>query len=647
MNDSPLFTLNPSLLTASAFLLAALLIPPTQAQEAPPVPSWAADAVWYQLFPERFRNGDPTNDPTFASLDFGQDLTTEEAWAVTPWTGDWYVQADWEQDISTFYDPAVFMRRYGGDLQGVIDHLDYLDSLGVNALYFNPVFHAPSLHKYDGASFHHIDPYFGPDPEGDLALMAEETADPATWSWTAADSLFLQMLGEAHARGIRVVIDGVFNHTGTRFYGFEDLVANQEASRYADWYEVTAFDNPDTPENEYDYNGWWGYKGLPVLRDSLNAEGEPVTLSAGPRQYVFDITRRWMDPNGDGDPSDGIDGWRLDVADEVPTGFWAEWNDLVFELNPEAYTVAETWHDAVDFLRASRFSAAMNYHAFAMPVEDWLMDGRIGPETFAEQLVGRRAPYSDARAFAMQNLIDSHDTERVASGIVNRALPIDFDQQPSPRYREAYDVRAPTEAERDIQRMIAVMQVVYVGAPMFYYGTEAGMWGADDPDDRKPMVWPDLTFADECTDPRGLERDCDPIAFDAELFAFYQDVIALRHEHAALRRGDFTVLAADSTSNTLVFQRLLPSEDGEEELVVAFNRSDARQKIELPDLRRSEVHPLVPIFASRGDLAAIPSLTITMTDAMAGTGTSGLSFALDVPARTAVVYRRLTDEDYD
>ncbi|MEL7361982.1 MAG: alpha-amylase family glycosyl hydrolase, partial [Bacteroidota bacterium] len=320
-------------------------------------------------------------------------------------------------------------------------------------------------------------------------------------------------------------------------------------------------------------------------------------------------------------------------------------NDLVFEINPEAYTVAETWHDAVDFLRASRFSAAMNYHAFAMPVEDWLIDGRIGPVTFAAQLVERLLPYSKERGYAMQNLIDSHDTERVASGIVNGHLPIDFDQQPSPRHRDNYEVRAPNEVERDIQRMIAVMQVAYVGAPMFYYGTEAGMWGADDPDDRKPMVWPDLTFADECTDPRGLERTCDPIAFDADLFTFYQSAIALRHRHAALRHGGFSVLHADSTANTLAFQRLhTTAVDGEEdtqELVIAFNRSNARQKIALPGLGDAEIHPLVPIFASRGDLTEIPSLTITLDE-------SGRppAFALDVPARTAVVYRRLSGEDY-
>ena len=133
-----------------------------------------------------------------------------EDWAVTPWTSDWYARTDWEREVSdNFYEPAVFFRRYGGDMQGVIDKLDYLQELGVTALYFNPVFYARSLHKYDGNTFHHIDPYFGPDPEGDFELMRQETSDPSTWQVTAADSLFFAMLDAAHARDLRVVIDGV------------------------------------------------------------------------------------------------------------------------------------------------------------------------------------------------------------------------------------------------------------------------------------------------------------------------------------------------------------------------------------------------------------------------------------------------------
>ena len=209
-------------------VLAALLAVATAAQPAPP--AWAQDAVWYQIFPERFANGDPANDPTRASLE-NPDAVGED-WAVTPWTADWYARAPWETARGPdFYDDGVFDRRLGGDLQGVIDRIPYLDSIGVTAVYFNPVFWAASLHKYDATSYHHIDPFFGPDPAGDVAMVADETADPNTWVWTSADRLFLDMVDAFHQRGIRVVIDGVFNHTGTRFWAFED-VRGEAMSRF-------------------------------------------------------------------------------------------------------------------------------------------------------------------------------------------------------------------------------------------------------------------------------------------------------------------------------------------------------------------------------------------------------------------------------
>jgi glycosidase len=312
-------------------------------------PAWASDAVWYQVFPERFANGDPSNDPTRESLDAD---TAPASWSITPWTSDWYARAPWERELGpSFYEDGVFLRRYGGDLQGIIDRLGHLDSLGVPALYLNPVFHAPSLHKYDAASMHHIDPHFGPDPAGDLARIARETEDPATWSWTAADSLFLRFLAEAHAREIRVVIDGVFNHTGTRFFAFEEWRRTHGASRYRDWYTALRQDDPATPADEFDWQGWWDYRGLPVFADTPGGED----LAAGPKAYVMAITRRWMDPNGDGDPSDGIDGWRLDVAEEVPAGFWRDWHALVRSINPEALTVAEVWSDPRDFMARAGF----------------------------------------------------------------------------------------------------------------------------------------------------------------------------------------------------------------------------------------------------------------------------------------------------
>ena len=511
--------------------------PPTQADTSPPVPDWVADAVFYQIFPERFANGDPTNDPTADSL----EGPVPKSWKISPWTGDWYARADWEQEIGpNFYENGVFHRRYGGDLQGVIDRLGYLENLGINAIYFNPVFYARSLHKYDGNSFHHVDPYFGPDPPGDLKLMASESSDPKSWHWTAADKLFLDLLRQAHARGIRVIIDGVFNHTGRDFFAFADLREKQAASQYKDWYIVESYDNPDTPQNEFRYRGWWGVDTLPEF---ANAKGGD-DLYSGPKQYIFDITSRWMDPDGNGDPSDGIDGWRLDVATEVPTGFWQDWHRQVRRINPDAYTVAEVWDDAKAFLAAGGFTATMNYYGFAFPAKGYLIDNVLTPSAAVLQLTGRRTAYAEPAQQALLNLIDSHDTDRLASMIVNagrrpyeQPARFDYDVGVSPRYFPNYDVRKPNAAQRRIERLVALLQMTYVGAPMIYYGTEAGMWGGDDPCDRMPMVWPDMKYDPQQADPLGRPRQADSVEFDTGLFNYYRAAIELRKQCPALRRG--------------------------------------------------------------------------------------------------------------
>lgn len=579
-----------------AFLLLTLAACDTSSSEADGTPNdqskiqnpqsaigWARDAVFYQIFPERFRNGDASNDPTRASIEFFEN--TPESWQVMPWTADWYERADWEKAIGDdFYEHGVFYRRYGGDLQGVIDKLDYLKTLGINTIYFNPVFYARSLHKYDGSSFHHIDPYFGPDPDGDLAMIAQENAlDPEDWTWTAADRLFLDLLGEAHQRGIRVIIDGVFNHTGLTFFAFKDIQENQQDSPYADWYVINTWDDPATPENEFDHEGWWGYKPLPVFADTEDG----TDLHPGPKQYVMDATARWMDPNGDGDPADGIDGWRLDVANEVPIAFWTEWNAYVREMNPAAYTVSEIWEDASRFIEVGGFSATMNYHGFAFPTKGFLIDNTITPSAFAEMLNERRAEYPDTVQYQLQNLIDSHDTDRLASMIVNAGkqeylapekFDYDWGERVSPRRTDQYDVAAPDDRARRIQRLVALFQMTYVGAPMIYYGDEAGMWGADDPDDRMPMVWSDLTYAAQEADPLGRTRNPDSVAFDPDLYDYYRRAIQLRHDHKALRHGTFEVLTADDERNTLVFARTL----GEEKVVVVLNRSDEAHSLRVP-----------------------------------------------------------------
>lgn len=561
------------------------------------VPRWAADAVWYQVFPERFANGDPGNDPTRDALESPRRVP--ESWAVTPWTGDWYARAEWEKEESDNFYGAVFDRRYGGDLQGVIDRLDYLADLGITAIYFNPVFAGASLHKYDGDSFHHIDPHFGPDPEGDRAAVQNETDDPATWTWTAADKLFVKLLDECHRRGVRVVIDGVFNHTGRGFFAFRDLRQKGDKSAYRDWYIVDSFDDPATPEDEFRYEGWWGTATLPLFADTASGDD----LAPGPKAYILAATRRWMDPDGDGDPSDGVDGWRLDVAEDVPAGFWRQWNDEVRRINPEALTVAEHWNDAARYLADTGFSGVMNYHGFAQPVKGFAIDGVLSPSEFASLLISRANEHGDAQRHALWNLIDSHDTERLASMIVNarRRLPysdpgrFDYDsgERGSVRQWREYEVRKPTYNERRLQRIVVVLQATCVGAPMIYYGDEAGMWGSDDPDNRKPMLWPQPHYDRESEHPFGMSRIEDSVAFDHGLVAFYQQAMSLRRLFPVLRRGALSIVGVDDAASVLVFQR---SEE-EQTVFVAVNRGEGpwSGEIDLPADKR-----LLEVFTASG-----------------------------------------------
>ncbi|MEM7786375.1 MAG: glycoside hydrolase family 13 protein [Bacteroidota bacterium] len=548
------------------------------AQPAPP--AWAADAVWYQIFPERFANGDPSNDPTRETLESPEAVGAD--WAVTPWTADWYRRAPWEEARGPdFYDDGVFDRRLGGDLQGILDRVPYLDSLGVTAVYLNPVFWAASLHKYDATSYHHIDPHFGPDPEGDKALIATETADPATWVWTSADRLFLDLIQAFHARGIRVVVDGVFNHTGTRFWAFEDVRRNQQASPYAGWYEVTAWDDPATEADEFDWTGWWGYKPLAVLANT--ADG--TDLHPEVKAHVFDATRRWMDPNGDGDPSDGIDGYRLDVAEQVPLGFWRDYYRFVKDINPDAYLVGEIWWEAwPDGMMDPRpwldgvFDGVMNYRWYKA-TRGFLGDAppRLSPSGYVAHLDSLEAGIDMAFRRGMMNLTSSHDAPRFWTSVYNNANKYKY--QVNPRDSDVYKLDKPDALARARQKLILAQQFTYYGAPQIWNGDEYGMWGADDPDNRKPIIWPDLTFDDETALPFGGTRPADTVAPDIDLWRHYQQLIALRNAHLDLfAYGDLDYILTDDERDILAYTRTL---DGALALVL-LNASDASHTVTLP-----------------------------------------------------------------
>jgi glycosidase len=536
-------------------------------------PAWAGEAVWYQIFPERFRNGDPSNDPTPESMtgawpQVGADSLRAAGWAPTPWTHDWYAQEAWAQALrpGDFYFGAQ-LRRYGGDLQGILDQLPYLDSFGVNALYLNPLNDSPSLHKYDARTYRHVDPHFGPDPEGDKAIIATEVpTDPATWRLTAADQLFLDMLAAAHARGIRVVLDFSWNHTGTQFWAFQDVLARGQDSPYADWYRIDAWDDPATPENEFAYSGWAGVRELPELRkvDQTGdpAEGVPYdgTLDPAVTAHILAVSRRWLDPDGDGDPSDGVDGFRLDVAEMVPLGFWRTYRAAVKAVNPDAILVGEIWWQRWPSLMMQPapylgdvFDSVMHYRPFE-PMRRLLdpTGPQLSPAAFGAHLDSLYAEVPASHRAALMSMSGSHDTPRLATTLQNAAVP--YKSEETPRNRPGYQIQRPSADTWRSVDLFRLLQVTLPGAPHVYYGDEVGLWGADDPDVRKPMLWPDLDYAPETATHTGT-RPPDPVGVDRDLLSFTRRALALRRAHTDLfARG---TLRWDSDGDLLRFERTL------------------------------------------------------------------------------------------
>jgi cyclomaltodextrinase len=545
------------------------------------VPEWAKDAIWYQVFPERFRNGDPSNDPTLDDIMGCWPHDSITPWHISPWTSDWYELQEWEKDTPYDMGGIITRRRYGGDIQGMLDKLDYITDLGVNAIYLNPVFWAPSLHKYDAIMYHHIDPNFGPDPEGDRVIIdGEDPLDPTTWKWTSADKLMLRFIEECHKRRIRVIFDGVFNHMGIRSFAFQDLLEHQQESPYRDWFTVTSW---DTDSTDFAYEGWFGVSDLPEIRED---EGGIVN---GPKKYIYDCTARWMMP--DGMARNGIDGWRLDVAFCVDHDFWKDWRMLVKAINREAYLTAEVIDKqevVAPYLQGDEFDAVMNY-GFAVVASEFFINkrDRISVTEFDSLLRDLREAYPADISYVQQNLFDSHDTQRFTSFIVNhdvarfRAWGDYFNATKATN--PSYSVRKPTEEEYRIQKLMALFQFTYLGAPMIYYGDEVGMWGANDPDCRKPMVWGDLVYKDEVFNADGSKREVpDRVSPATDMLKWYKELTRIRTRYSALRRGEFAKVVADDVNSVYVFSRY-----GEEmeTVYVLLNNSNESHSIEIPGLK--------------------------------------------------------------
>lgn len=380
-------------------------------------PQWAKGAVFYQIFPERFYNGDPSNDPS-----------PVEAWKNTP-------------AVDNFF---------GGDLKGVHYKLDYLTRLGIDGIYFNPIFEASSNHKYNTTDYFNIDPHFGDLNE------------------------FNSLLKDCHSKGLRVLLDGVFNHTGTAFGAFQDVVKNGASSKYRHWYSFHGF--PVVQDPNPNYLAWWGYASLP----KLNVSDQDV------RRYLLSVSRYWMER--------GIDGWRLDVPNEVREDYWVDFRKQVKANKRDALIVGEIWDDGTPWLGGRHFDSVMNYR-FREGLLGFL-NGRLSGQELGWKLAQIRADYPEQVSDVLFNLLGSHDTTRFLTAC---------------------------QGDKRKLKLAALLQFTYPGMPVIYYGDEIGMEGGADPDNRRAMAWDQM---------------------DQDLLGYYRKLISLRKAHPDLCRGDFKEVAA-------------------------------------------------------------------------------------------------------
>lgn len=565
-------------------------------------PEWAKEVIWYQIFVERFRNGDTSNDPAEKDIAGAYPGMIPEGWKVTPWTKDWYSTDTYFANLDgitdffgnelKYFGQKVQLRRYGGDLQGVLDKMDYIESLGVTAIYFNPLNDAPSLHKYDARNWHHIDRNFGPTPLEDAELIAsEDPLDPSTWKFTGADKLFLKVIEEFRKRNIKVILDFSWNHTGIEFWAWKDILKKGKDSKYSDWYWIDSFDDPGTEENEFSYRGWAGVFSLPEIKETARQDhSESVQVFEGNilnetvKQHIFDVTKRWLDPNGDGDPSDGVDGYRLDVAAEVPLGFWREYRKVVRDINPDAYLLGEIWWEQFPdkllnpepVVRGDVFDAPMNYRWYRSSRHFFNQSpDKIPVSEYVDSLKSYSENLRSETNYAMMNLTSSHDVPRFATSIYNKNK---YKFRAKPDDNPSYKIDKPDAKTFEIMKLILVQQFTYIGAPHIWAGDEMGMWGADDPSTRKPLIWPDLDFEPETTHPNGLERPVNEVKFNEEWFDFYQTLIRIRKENPVLSSGKLEYLIVDDQNEVLAYSRF----NENHEVIALFNSGSSEKKVSLP-----------------------------------------------------------------
>ena len=632
------------------------------------VPNWAKEAVWYNIFPDRFYNGNHYNDPIFN--EFGpeafkpnilheQNFVEEYKWEKSNnvishfdrnrWTSDFREQTIWEKLGEREIDYSLkYARMYGGDLQGIKEKIPYMKELGINAVWLNPVFFSYQNHKYGANDFRHISPDFGTiktsgethgveinrnnkygnksyvDVLGNKATTSSElkllevnlkgenrgkngygeTEDPATWVWTESDLIMVDLIKEFHKNGIRVIFDGVFNHSSSEHWTFNMVLADGENSKYKDWYKFTDFGQhvPITDDMSDEqafetlianrkrtiYNAWGGFDSLPEFN----------TFNQEYKEYIFNITRKWMcGPDGKESENwmedDGIDGWRLDVPNCLENqNFWNEWREVVKGSKKDSYITAELWGNASgDINGGNKFDTVMNYEWLKTVIGFFINQSREGgvryklkAQDFFNELREKRTWYPYQALQASQNLNGSHDTDRLYSRIVNDVVGRNLEE--GKQLEKGYNGIRPDLASnnhpnttidwrnspikpKDILKLISIFQMTYIGAPMLFYGDEVGMWGATDPYCRKPMLWKEFLYDNEKNPSHINQNEVYEQKVDSDLFEWYKKLIRIRLENKTLVYGKFREVFADNERDVIAYERVIE----DQLIIVVINNS--------------------------------------------------------------------------
>ena len=632
------------------------------------VPNWAKEAIWYNIFPDRFYNGNHYNDPIFN--EFGpeafkpnrlheQNFVEEYRWEKSNnvishfdrnrWTSDFREQVIWEKLGEREIDYSLkYARMYGGDLQGIKEKIPYMKELGINAVWLNPVFFSYQNHKYGANDFRHISPDFGTiktsgsthgveinrnnkygnksyvDVLGNKATTSSElkllevnlkgenrgkngygeTEDPATWVWTESDLIMVDLIKEFHKNGIRVIFDGVFNHSSSEHWTFNMVLADGENSKYKDWYKFTdfgqhvqitddmsdeqAFETLIANRKRTIYNAWGGFDSLPEFN----------TFNQEYKEYIFNITRKWMcGPDGKESENwmedDGIDGWRLDVPNCLENqNFWNEWREVVKGSKKDSYITAELWGNASgDINGGNKFDTVMNYEWLKTVIGFFINQSREGgvryklkAQDFFNELREKRTWYPYQALQASQNLNGSHDTDRLYSRIVNDVVGRNLEE--GKQLEKGYNGIRPDLASnyhpnttidwrnspikpKDILKLISIFQMTYIGAPMLFYGDEVGMWGATDPYCRKPMLWKEFLYDDEKNPSHINQNEVYSQKVDSDLFEWYKKLIRIRLENKTLIYGKFREIFADNERDVIAYERVIE----DQLIIVVINNS--------------------------------------------------------------------------